>query len=216
MNKQSIRLLSVLGLATLSLPAFATIATAAIVFKDASGKVYLENSFTAKEKTFIDLTTSPLTKKSVANNCGLVVVNPPSTTIPMPASITVSSTSDTVTVPNTSTLTAGAIPKCVLNASTGIYSLATPMPTMIRTATGQVVIPGKAAQSQWTASYEGLFKKKALTADLCGLVGFGSTSNPAPATFNFLGSSYTTSSLPTRAPSRCIKGVKYVVQPAGS
>jgi|GEM_PF-2727673 len=211
MNKQSIRLLSVLGLATLSLPAFATIATA-MPFKDAAGVVYFQESWqTPAQKLVIELTGSSLTKNVIANQCGLATVPVPSATVPMPPSIKLGTT-----IVDVASLSVAATPKCGLNSTTGTYSLATPAPNSFKTIDGKVVVVGQAPSLSQVAEYTGVGKIKNLTTDKCALAKLGSTSAPAPSSFKFNGSSFTTSSLSTAVPNRCIGGVKYSPATGGS
>jgi hypothetical protein len=195
-------------------------AQAAKVFKDASGKVYIEDNFTAKQKISIDLNSIPLTKKSIVNNCGIVVIPRPSTTIAMPNSI-VSRTNannnpdfvETANIPDVSGFPIYPLPKCRPNPTTGEYSINNELPGVVRTLAGQLAMPEKLPGSEWITTYTGLFKKKSLTADLCGLVKFGTTAKPALVTFAYEGTTYTTASLPIDIPARCIEGVKYVPIP---
>ena len=211
MNKQSIRLLSALGLATLSLPTFATIATAA-PFKDAAGIVYFQDaSQVAAQKLTIELTGTPLTKNVTANQCGLATVPVPSATVPMPSSIKLGNT-----IVNVASLSVAATPKCSLNSTTGTYSLATPAPNSFKTIDGKVVVVGQAPSLSQVAEYTGIGKVKNVTADKCGMAKLGSTSAPAPSSFKLGGNTYTTSSLSVAAPKRCIGGVKYVPASGGA
>ena len=204
MNKQSIRLLSVLGLVTLSLPTFTLIAQAA-PFRDAAGVVHFQEMMqTANQKLVIELTGTPLTKNVTANQCGLATVSVPSATIPMPSSIKLGSTIVAV-----STLSVAATPKCALNSTTGLYSLATPAPSSFKTIDGKVVVVGQAPSLSQIVEYTGIGKVKTITADKCALAKLGSASSPAPATFKINGANFTTASLSVSVPKRCIGGVKY-------
>ena len=211
MNKQSIRLLSVLVLVTLSLPTFTLIAQAA-PFKDAAGVVHFQEMMqTPAQKLVIELTGTPLTKNVTANQCGLATVSVPSATIPMPSSIKLGST-----IVSVSSLSVAATPKCALNSTTGTYSLATPAPSSFKTIDGKVVVVGQAPSLSQIVEYTGVGKIKNLTTDKCALAKLGSVSAPAPATFKINGTSFTTANLAVAVPHRCIGGVKYSPVSGGS
>ena len=201
MNKR-FAVLPVLALVgSLSIP---TIAQAA-PFKDAAGVVYFQDAGqTAAQKLTIQLTGSPVTKNVTANQCGLATVPVPSATVPMPASIKIGAT-----IVDVSSLSVAATPKCALNSTTGTYALATPAPTNFKTIDGKVVVIGQPASLSQIVEYTGVGKVKTATADKCGMAKLGSTSAPAPSTFQFGGTNYTTASLPVAIPNRCIGGIKY-------
>jgi Iap family predicted aminopeptidase len=87
-------------------------------------------------------------------------------------------------------------------------------PANFKDANGRVVVVGKTAGVQSDVLYPGVPNARTTTANLCGYARISnSTTNPAPATFVYGGTTYTTSSLPTQVPNRCIDGNKFVYQP---
>lgn len=183
-------------------------AIAATPFKDAAGSVHIQDGYTASQKVSLELTGTPVTKSVKYNQCGLVTIGNPSTSVLMPATITVAGNAVTV-----ASLPLQVTPKCVLNATSGAYSLATPAPANFRTVTGQVVMVGGTPNAAVVVGYDGINKMKSVSANACGFVKLGTTALPAPANFKLDGIDYVTDSLPVQVPSRCIKGVKYVAQP---
>lgn len=193
-----------LSLAGLSIIAGLSPAIAA-PFKDATGKVYIQDSgMTIGQKVIVG-TNTPITKNVIYDQCGIGVLSAPSTTVPMPSAITVNGVSV-----NVASLPTGVVPKCTLSGGSFVSSI--PVSANFKTADGKVGLVGT-ANTAVVVGYTGVFKTKSYTADKCALVSFGSLSAPAPATFSFGGTSYTTASLPVQVPARCIGGIKYVPAP---
>ena len=168
-------------------------------FKDADGNIHIQN-LTANQKITIE--AGGLERKIVANYCGLVLVPVPSNAA-MPGSISVDGTAvDTTTLPVQS------VPSCTNNV------LKEARPNNFKDANGRVVIVGKTSGVQSTVVYTGVPASRSLTANACGFVRISnSVSTPAPAGFNYGGTAYTTASLPTNEPNRCIDGKKFVYTP---
>jgi hypothetical protein len=183
----------------------AVLPSIAAPFKDAAGSVHIQDGLTATQKVTLELTGTPLSKKVTVTPCGLATIGAPSSTLAMPGSISVAGNSiDTTSLPIAGT------PKCTLNTTTGVYGLATPVTGNFKTTSGQVVLINQTAGSQLTVEYTGINKTKIVTANACGLIKTGSAASPAPATFKYEGTDYTTASLPIAVPARCINGIKYV------
>jgi hypothetical protein len=209
MQKLSSRLLSILGLAAIVVPSMAMNAQAA-PFKDAAGVVYFQDAGqTVGQKLTIELTGTPVTKNATANQCGVLTVPLPGTGLVMPSSIKVGTT-----IVDVSSLSVGATPKCTLNATTGTYSLATPLTGNIKTIEGKILVVGQTPSLGQVVEYTGLGKSKTVTADKCAMAKLGSTSAPAPSTFKFMGNDYSLASLSVSIPNRCIGGIRYA--PVGS
>jgi len=171
-------------------------------FKDATGKVHIQDSgMTIGQKVILG-TDTPITKNVIYNQCGIGVLSAPSTTVPMPSAITVNGVSVDV-----ASLPTGVVPKCTLSGGSFVSSI--PVSANFKTADGKVGLIGT-ANTAAIVGYTGVFKTKSYTANKCALVSFGSLSSPAPATFAFNGTTYTTATLPIAIPARCIGGVKYV------
>ncbi len=190
---------ALIGLASLSVltaiaPAFAA------PFKDADGNIHFQDGLTANQK--VEYEAGGLERKVVANYCGLLIVPVP-TSAAMPGSITV----DGAAV-DTSTLPVQSVPSCTNNVLKEARS------ANFKDANGRVVLVNKTAGVQSTVVYTGVPAVKSLTANTCGYARIGnSTTTPAPASFNYGGSSYTTSTLPVSIPNRCIDGKKFVYTP---
>lgn len=203
--------LSILGLAMIAGPLLAKPVQAA-PFKDAAGIVYFQDAGqTVGQKLTIELTGTPVTKTATANQCGLLTVPLPGTGIVIPASIKVGST-----IVNVSSLSIAATPKCALNSTTGTYSLLTPAAGNFKTIDGKVVVVGQTPSLGQVVEYTGLGKTKTLTADKCAMAKLGSASVPAPMSFKFMATDYTTSSLSVGVPNRCVGGVRYAPVVLGS
>jgi hypothetical protein len=167
-------------------------------FKDADGAIHIQN-LSAGQK--ISISSGELTKKITANFCGLVTVGIP-TGQSMPASVMVGT--DTITV---ASLPVQTVPRCVNNV------LAETRSANFKDSNGRVIVVNKTPGTQYTVIYTGTPALKSYTANTCGLVKVSNTTNsPAPASFTYNGTAFTTSSLPTQTPAKCISGVKYVPQ----
>ena len=177
----------------------------AVPFKDATGKVHIQDAGILVGQKVIVGTDTPITKNVIYNQCGIATVSAPSSTIPMPGSITINGVSVDV-----ASLPTGVVPKCTLSGGSFVSSI--PVSANFKTADGKVGLVGN-ANTAAIVGYTGVFKTKSYTANKCALVSFGSLSAPAPATFSFGGTNYTTASLPVQVPARCIGGVKYVPAP---
>ena len=187
-----------IALPVLALPALAT------PFKDATGAVHFQTGLTASQKINLELTGTPVTKKIKANQCGLLTIGAPSTSVPMPGSISVAGSAI-----DTTSLAVAGTPKCSLNSTSGQYELATPVTSNFRTTTGSVVLVSQTPGAEITVEYTGINKIKSVTANKCGLAKLGSTSSPAPATFKFDGTDYNTASLQVKVPDRCIQDMRF-------
>lgn len=183
----------------------AVLPSIAAPFKDATGAVHIQDGLTAAQKVTLELTGTPLSKKVTVNPCGLATIGAPSSTLGMPGFISVGGNSI-----DTSSLSIAGTPKCTLNATTGVYELATSVANNFKTTSGQVVLVNQTPGSQLIVEYTGINKTKIVTANACGLIKTGSAASPAPATFKYEGNDYTTASLPIAVPARCIGGIKYV------
>lgn len=190
---------ALIGLAAISCltaasPAFAQ-------FKDMDGNVHIQN-LTPNQK--VEYTAgSGLTKKIAANFCGLVIVGTPSATQAMPASISVNGAAF-----DTSSLPVLSVPSCTNNV------LKEARAANFKDATGRVVLVNKTPGVQTEVVYTGVPATKSLTANTCGYARISnSTTSPAPTSFTYGGTPYTTSALSTQVPNRCIDGNKFVYTP---
>ncbi|MCX5965058.1 MAG: hypothetical protein NT070_18595 [Cyanobacteria bacterium] len=197
-----------LPVAVLAMISLASSAQAA-PFKDAAGVVHFQDAGqTVGQKLNLELTGTPLTRSVVTNQCGLVTIPVPSATVPIPTNVQLGTTNiDTTYLP------VSATPKCALNTTTGTYSLLTPVTGNFKTISGQVVVVNQTPSLAQLVQYTGVGKSKVLTVGKCGEAKLGSASAPAPITFKFSGTDYTTASLPMAVPARCIGGIKYIVAP---
>jgi hypothetical protein len=187
------RAIALAGLSALLLP---TVANAQ--FKDADGNIHIQN---LTPGTKVEISSGELAKKITANFCGLVTISKP-TVGAMPATLGVGT--DTITVAG---LPVQTIPRCVNGA------LAEARAANFQDATGRVVVVGKTPGTQYDVTYTGTPGVRSLTANLCGFVKISnSTTKPAPATFTYAGTPYTTANLPTQLPGRCLNGIKYLPQ----
>lgn len=194
-----LRRFALLGLAVAS--CLSAVSPAMAQFKDSTGNIHIQN-LTPSQKVEYQA-GSGLTRKVAANFCGLLIVPVPSSTVPMPASITVGGASV-----DTSSLPVQAVPSCTNNV------LKEPRPADFKDATGRVVLVSKTPGVQAEITYPGVPATKSLTANACGYARISnSVTTPAPATFTYGGSPYTTASLATQIPNRCIDGNKFVYTP---
>lgn len=183
------RRFALIGLACVS--ALTAIAPAlAVPFKDSSGNIHIQDLTPNQQVTY---DAGALSKKVTANYCGLLIIGVP-TNAPMPASITV----DGATVDTTS-LPVLSVPSCTNNVLKEARS------ANFKDANGRVVLVGKTPGVQSTVDYTGVPATKTLTANGCGYARISnSTTSPAPASFTYAGTPYTTASLTTTIPNRCI------------
>jgi hypothetical protein len=201
---------SLIALATITTISSIAITAQAAPFKDALGKVYIQDSGIVVGQKLIIGTDTAVIKNGVFNQCGILTVSAPSTTILMPSTITVNGGSVDV-----ATLPVGVMPKCAFSATTGGYALSIPTTASFKTADGKVGIVG-AANSAGAIVYDGVFKPRSITADKCGMASLGSAASPAPNTFTYGGMSYTKASLTVKVPDRCIGGTRYTPVGSGS
>lgn len=195
----SIRNFALIGLSVVS--CLSAISPAFAQFKDAQGNIHIQNLTPAQKVAYE--AGSGLTKKVTTNFCGLLIIGNPSSTVPMPASIDVDGVAT-----DTTTLPVFSVPSCTNNV------LKDPRPANFKDATGRVVLVGKTPGVQSVVSYTGVPLTKSLTANACGYARISSSiTNPAPATFTYLGTAYTTATLPVQIPNRCIDGNKFVYTP---
>jgi hypothetical protein len=174
-------------------------AALAAPFKDTAGNIHIQDL--AAQGT-AELSYGTLTRRVTANYCGLLVVPVP-TGSTMPASISVGGTAVT-----TSSLPVQTLPRCVDNV------LAETRSTDFKDVNGRVILVGKTPGVGYEVVYTGIPTVRNLKANACGFVRISNTlTNPAPATFSYLGTSYTTASLTSQVPARCYDGVKFVPQP---
>jgi len=193
------RRLALVGLAAVS--CLSVVSPAMAQFKDSTGSIHFQNLAPAQKIEYS--AGDGLTRKIAANFCGLVIVGNPSSTVPMPASISVDGSAfDTASLPVFS------VPSCVNNV------LKEPRAANFKDATGRVVLVNKTPGIQSEIVYTGVPATKSLTANACGYARIGnSVTTPAPANFTYLGSPYSTASLSTNIPNRCIDGNKFVYTP---
>jgi len=193
------RRLALVGLAAVS--CLSVVSPAVAQFKDATGSIHFQDLAPAQKIEYS--AGDGLTRKIAANFCGLVIAGNPSSTVPMPASISVDGTPF-----NTASLPVFSVPSCVNNV------LKEPRAANFKDATGRVVLVGRTPGIQSEVVYTGVPATKSLTANACGYARIGnSVTTPAPANFTYLGSSYSTASLSTNIPNRCIDGNKFVYTP---
>lgn len=189
---------ALVGLAALS--ALTAVSPAFAQFKDTDGNIHFQSGLTASQK--VEYSAGELSRKITANYCGLVIVPVP-TGASMPASITVDGSSIA-----TGSLSVQSVPQCVNNVLKEARS------ANFKDSTGRVIIVGKTAGVQSTVAYPGVPSTKTITANACGYARISnSTTNPAPATFTYNGTNYTTASLTEQVPNRCIDGKKFVYTP---
>jgi len=193
------RRFALVGLAAVS--CLSVVSPAMAQFKDSDGNIHFQN-LTPSQK--IEYSAgSGLTKKIVANFCGLLVVPVPSSTVPMPGSITVGGASVSI-----SSLPVLSVPSCLNNV------LKEPRAANFKDATGRVVLVSRTPGVQAEIVYTGVPATKSLTANGCGYARIGnSVTTPAPASFTYNGTSFTSSALTMRIPNRCIDGKKFVYTP---
>lgn len=171
----------------------------AVPFKDEAGNIHIQD-LTPNQQ--VQYSAGEASRKITANFCGLVVIPVP-TGSTMPATLTVDGSSV-----STGSLPVQSVPSCVNNALSEARS------ANFKDANGRVVIVGKTAGIQSTVAYVGTPAVKNLTANACGYARIGNTTaNPAPATFVYAGTNYTTASLTTTEPNRCVSGKKFVYTP---
>lgn len=193
------RRIALIGLAAISCLSAASPAFAQ--FKDADGNIHIQN-LTANQKVEYQSGTG-LTKKIAANFCGLVIVGVPSATQPMPASITIDGAAF-----DTTALAVSSVPSCTNNV------LKEPRPTNFKDATGRVVLVGKTPGVQAEVVYTGVPATKSLTANACGYAKISNgTTTPAPVSFTYNSTAFTTAALPVQIANRCIEGNKFVYTP---
>lgn len=182
------------------LSALSAITPAMAQFKDSTGSIHFQTGLTANQR--VEIQTGELKRKVAANFCGLLVIPVPSNA-PMPASITV----DAVAI-DTTTLPVLSVPPCTNN------TLKEPRTVNFKDASGRVALVGKTPGIQSEITYPGVPSPRTLSANACGYAKLtNSTTTPAPASFTYQGTAYTTASLPTQIPGRCYDGVKFVPQP---
>ncbi|MBD2019259.1 hypothetical protein H6F43_03560 [Leptolyngbya sp. FACHB-36] len=191
------RQIAIVTLAAASvLPAFSAFAAP---FKDMDGNIHIQD---VTPNAQVPIEAGESKKKVKANYCGLVVVSKPNTSTPIPGSIVVGGeTIDTTTLPMQS------LPACVDNA------LKEARATNFKTSDGRVVLVAKTAGINYDVIYTGVPSVKQYRASVCGFVRISnSLTNPAPASFTYASTPYTTADLPTQTPGRCINGVKFIPQ----
>jgi hypothetical protein len=196
MKLQALALASLTAL--IALPAFAN------PFKDSDGAIHIQN---LTPGTSIPLESGEYSRRITPNFCGLLIVSNPPGGVAMPPSVNVGGTSVTIASLPTQTL-----PRCVDNV------LAEARPADFKTADGRVVLVGRTPGVGVEVTYPGVPAIRNFRANGCGYIRVSNTPTaPAPATFSYGGTSYTTASLPTQIPSRCITinntPVKFVPQP---
>lgn len=197
-----LRPFGLIGLAAVS--ALSAVTPAFAQFKDADGNIHFQTGLTPNQR--VEISAGQLTRKVTANYCGLLIVPVPSNA-PMPASITV----DAAAI-DTSTLPVQSVPSCTNNV------LKEPRTANFKDASGRVVLVGKTPGVQSEVTYPGVPSARSLTANSCGYARItNSLTSPAPATFTYNSTPYTTASLPTQVPARCITidgtPIKFVPQP---
>lgn len=184
------RCFALIGLACLS--AVSAMSPAMAQFKDSDGNIHFQSGIAANAPVEVRV-GSGLERKVTANYCGLVLISPPSTA-PMPASITVDGGAVDV-----SALPVQPIPSCTNN------TLKEPRAANFKDASGRVAIVGKTRGIQSIVVYPGVPNTKTIRANGCGYARISnSTTTPAPTAFTYRGTAYTTASLPTQIPNRCI------------
>jgi hypothetical protein len=168
-------------------------------FRDSDGNIHIQN-LTAQQST--QLSYGTLTRRVTANYCGLLIVPVP-TGGSMPASISVGGTAIT-----TGTLPVQTVPRCVDNV------LAETRAANFRDVNGRVIVVGRTAGVGYDVTYTGTPTTRNLRANACGFVRISNTlTNPAPTSFTYNSTAYTTASLPLQTPSRCYDGVRFAPQP---
>lgn len=195
-----LRRFALVGLAVVS--AMSVVSPAFAQFKDDKGNVHFQTGLTSGQKIEYQA-GSGLTRKVTANYCGLLIVGNPSSTVAMPASITVAGASvDTTSLPVQS------VPSCTNNV------LKEPRAADFKDATGRVILVGKTPGVQQEVVYPGVPATKSITANACGYAKISnSTTTPAPANFTYNGTPYDTATLAVQIPNRCIEGNKFVYTP---
>jgi len=168
-----------------------------IAIKDLEGRVFVRGltPATPAEFTFLNVNQSRIL---VSNDCGAVVVRG-STAIPVANSITVNST-----VVNTTTLPLGVLPPCVGGA------FATPVTGNFKTANGQVVVIGNAANSAITVT-QLINRVRRGTANACGISRLASSASFTVAgDFEVAGTSLNYDTIATGLPPICRGGTLYL------
>jgi len=193
------RRLALVGLAAVS--CLSVVSPAMAQFKDDKGSIHFQDLTPAQKIEYS--AGDGLTKKIAANFCGLLVIGNPSSTVPVPASISVDGSSfDTTSLPVLS------VPSCLNNV------LKEPRVDNFKDATGRVILVGRTPGIQSEVVYTGVPATKSLTANACGYARIGnSVTTPAPANFTYLGNSYSAATLSVNIPNRCIDGNKFVYTP---
>lgn len=169
------------------------LAAQAAPFKDAGGNVHFQDAGQTPGLS-LSISTGELSRKLTANFCGLLVINKPNATTPIPATINLN-----LVATDTSAFPTLSLPTCLNNA------LSEPRPTNFKTADGRIVLAAKTPGIQYTVGYPGVPTPKSVSVNGCGYGKItNSTTNPIPATFAFKGTTYTVASLPTQVPNLCL------------
>ncbi|KAM3093217.1 hypothetical protein ACKFKF_29780 [Phormidesmis sp. 146-12] len=165
----------------------------AIPFRDAAGNIHFQDAGQTPGLS-LQASNGDLKRNLVANFCGILpVTNPPAPGV-MPASITVAGTTiDTTTLP------VQAVPTCINNV------LSEPRAADFKSATGAVYLVGRTPGIRYETTYPGIPAPGSVSVNGCG---YGRISNtvarPAPTTFVFGGTTYTTVDLNLQIPNICI------------
>ena len=169
-------------------------------FKDDLGNIHFQTGIAPNAA--VEVSAGELKRSIRGDFCGIVSVGVP-TNAPMPGTISV----DGVSI-NVAGLPVLTKPSCKDN------TLAEPRAANFKDATGRVHVVSKTPGISYEVIYPGVPSLKTYRANVCGLARIGnSATNPAPATFTYNGTAYTTASLPVQVPARCIQGVKFVPAP---
>lgn len=170
-------------------------------FKDAAGKIHIQEIDIIPGQKVLITTDVSLTRNILFNQCGIATIPKPSSIIPMPEMLIINNNNFLLLA----SLPTSLMPNCAISRTTGTYALSNPVTANFKTPDGKVGLLGT-PNSGAVVVYDGVFKPRSLTANKCGFVAL-----PASIQiFRYRDSSYSKDSLPTGTPSRCIGGIKYV------
>lgn len=199
----------ILGLAALSIVAIAPSVSAQVVLsKDSTNRLYV-SGLQANTEYPLTMTSSNITRRLLANQCGLITVPAPNSTNNNPASFVVVDGS----IVNPASLEIKAIPRC--SSTNGVYSLDIAAPANFVTPRGQTILVNKSPNLAIEIQIESP-RLRNFTTDACGIlrvtnsatfpvtngsnIAVGDSNNPL-----FFGAVPGTESTPPL----CFEGVKY-------
>jgi|GEM_PF-1823458 hypothetical protein len=156
---KAFKLISLFALGTIAVTAVAPVSAQVVLTKDADGRVYIRTGF-SRTPFEVEFGSSPVTRRVLANECGLMIVRPLVRT-ELPSSINFDGQAPSLIVP--SGLPVATIPRCV-NGSLEIQPTGN-----FRTINNDVVLVGTTANQAQDVQVVGK-RVRRFNSNACGVV----------------------------------------------